>query len=147
MHGLFLQCMQFLQGMVVAQGTVEEVKKDIPELEIAENIESTAEETEEESEHTEIDDNLAEAEQLREAEEDREVGSVSLNVDAKYFMFGAPALMLLLILLIIVTGQGKIDSTNEYTVDEETSNNIFVSLHCVLKAIASLRCIKFTTRT
>jgi ABC-type multidrug transport system ATPase subunit len=120
----------FNAGMVVAQGTVEDVKKDIPELEVAENKESTAEETEEESEDAERDDDLAEAEQLREAEEHREVGSVSFNVDAKYFMFGAPALMLLLILLIIVAGQGKINSANEYTVDEETSNDIFVSLQC-----------------
>jgi hypothetical protein len=95
----------FNAGMVVAQGTVEEVNKDIPELEIAEKKESPAQETE--SEHAEADDDLAGAEQLREAEEKREVGSVSFNVDAKYFMFGAPALMLLLILLIIVAGQGK----------------------------------------
>jgi hypothetical protein len=100
----------FNAGMIVAQGTLEEVKKDIPELEVYENKESTAE-TEEESENAERDIDLAEAEQLREAEEHREVGSVSFNVDAKYFMFGAPALMLLLILLIIAAGQGKINST------------------------------------
>ena len=95
--------------MVVAQGTVEEVKKEIPQLEIAENTESMAQEPEEETEHAKADDDLAEAEQLREAEEDREVGSVSFNVDAKYFMFGAPALVLLLILLIIIAGQGNIE--------------------------------------
>ena len=94
-------------GMVVAQGAVEEMKKDIPEVEIAKKKESAREETEEETEHEEADDDLAEAEQLREAEEDREVGSVSFMVDAKYFMFGAPALVLLLILLIIVSGQGN----------------------------------------
>ena len=48
--------------MVVAQGTVEEVKKDIPELEIAANKDNTAQGTEKESEHAEADDDLAEAE-------------------------------------------------------------------------------------
>jgi TATA-binding protein-associated factor Taf7 len=57
----------FNAGMVVAQGTVEEVKKDIPELEIAANKDNTAQVTEEESEHAEADDDLAEAEQLHEA--------------------------------------------------------------------------------
>jgi hypothetical protein len=42
--------------------------------------------------------------------DDRKLGSVSFKVDAKYFMFGAPVLVLLLIILIIVTGQGKINS-------------------------------------
>ena len=105
--------------MIVAQGMVEEVKKDIPELENAGNKENKTQETEEESEYADADDDLAEAEQLREAEEDREVGSVSFMVDAKYFMFGAPALVLLLILLIIVAGQGKLD------------NILVLHLHCM----------------
>ena len=100
----------FNAGMVVAQGTVEEVKKDIPELEVAANKDNTAQVTEEESEHAEADDDLAEAEQLHEAVDDRKLGSVPFKVDAKYFMFGASVLVLLLILLIIVTGQGKINS-------------------------------------
>ena len=82
------------------------MRQKIPELEIPENKENTIQETGEDSEH-ELDEDLAEGEQLREAEEDREQGNVSFKVDAKYFMFGAPALMLLLMLLIIMAAQGK----------------------------------------
>jgi hypothetical protein len=99
--------------MVVAQGTVEEMKKDIPELEVAKNKESTTQpEAVEDTGHAEADDDPAEAEQLREAEEDRGVGSSSFMVDVKYFMFGAPVLVLLLILLIIVAGQGILEYSN-----------------------------------
>lgn len=93
--------------MIVAQGTVEEVKKDIPEIEIADNKENEVQETDDESHYWETDDGLSEAKELREAKEDRQVGNVSFNVDAKYFMFGAPALVLLLMLLIVVAGQGE----------------------------------------
>lgn len=97
----------FNAGTVVAQGTVTEVKKAIPELETAENKDSVIENSEEDREHEETDDDIEQAKQLLEAKEDREIGTVSFNVDAKYFMFGAPALMLLLMLVIIITGQGK----------------------------------------
>lgn len=86
---------------------MEEVKKEVTDLEIVENPVNTTQESEEEDESSETDNDVAEAEQLREAEEDREVGTVSFNVDAKYFMFGAPVLMLFLMLLIIIAGQGK----------------------------------------
>ena len=86
---------------------MEEVKKEVTDLEIVENPVNTTQESEEEDESSGTDNDVAEAEQLREAEEDREVGTVSFNVDAKYFMFGAPALMLFLMLLIIIASQGK----------------------------------------
>ena len=101
---------------------MEEVKKEVVDLEIAENTVKTTQESEEENECAETDNDIAKAEQLREAEEDREVGTVSFNVDAKYFMFGAPALMLLLMLLIIIAGQGK-------NINESGWSEIYFHIH------------------
>ncbi|CAB3981098.1 multidrug resistance-associated 9 isoform X1, partial [Paramuricea clavata] len=56
--------------------------------------------------HVEDGDDPVQQEQLHEVEEDRQVGNVSIKVDAKYFTHGAPASILFLILLGIGAGQG-----------------------------------------
>lgn len=92
-------------GTVGAQGTLNEMK-GIQEIETGENKDSGTAQTNKERKDSETEKDLAKVQRLGEAEEEREVGSVSFKVDAKYFMFGAPALVLLLILLTIIAGQG-----------------------------------------
>jgi hypothetical protein len=97
----------FYAGTIVAQGPVEEILKKMPEIETREKKENSVKETGKERPDVEGNDDIAQVEQLREAEEDRQVGNVSFNVDTKYFMHGAPASILFLVLLAIGAAQGK----------------------------------------
>jgi hypothetical protein len=81
---------------------VEEVTKVIPE-----HNENNVKHIDDDPHHVEDGDDPAQTEQLREAEEDRQVGNVSSKVHAKYFTHGAPVSILFLMLLANVAGQGK----------------------------------------
>jgi hypothetical protein len=81
---------------------VEEFTKVMPE-----HNENIVKHIDDDPHHVEDGDDPAQTEQLREAEEDRQVGNVSIKVHAKYFTHGAPMTILFLILLAIVAGQGK----------------------------------------
>jgi hypothetical protein len=98
----------------VAQGPVEEILNQMPEIETPENKEDRMKETDKEHPDVEDNDDLTQTGQLREAEEDRQVGNVSFKVHAKYFMHGAPASILFLVLIAIGAAQGKTKCSATY---------------------------------
>ena len=76
------------------------------------------------------DHDPVEPEQLQEVEEDRQVGNVSIKVDAKYLTHGAPASILFLILLGIGAGQGKIQSIAQFRYpDSLASTKLYSPTH------------------
>ncbi|XP_028403049.1 multidrug resistance-associated protein 4-like isoform X2 [Dendronephthya gigantea] len=93
------------KGTIIAQGTVHEITKT-PGIDIAGVKDHWHEEIEDEDRPLEKDDDLAHSEILREAGEDHKVGSVSFGVYAKYFLYGASGVTLLLMLFVAGAGQG-----------------------------------------
>ena len=75
-------------------------------INIAKKVDHVTKKADDQSQLVEKHDDLVNAEQLREAKEDRQIGSVSVKTYAKYFLHGAPAILLVLILLVIGAGQG-----------------------------------------
>ena len=98
----------FFIGRIVAKGTVEKMM-NMPEFEIGESkpqlvpdIGNEVQLREPSNDHDNVN-----AQKLLGTKEDRQVGSVSLKVNAKYFTHGAPVFVLLLILLTAGIGKGK----------------------------------------
>ncbi|XP_028403057.1 multidrug resistance-associated protein 4-like isoform X3 [Dendronephthya gigantea] len=94
------------KGTIIAQGTVHEITKT-PGIDIAGVKDHWHEEIEDEDRPLEKDDDLAHSEILREAGEDHKVGSVSFGVYAKYFLYGASGVTLLLMLFVAGAGQAS----------------------------------------
>ena len=102
----------YFSGRVVAQGAVDDVNQ-MMELNITNKVDHATRKTDDESQPVETHDDQENAEQLREAKEDRQIGNVSVKTYAKYFMHGAPMILLALILLTIGAGQGKRPETGK----------------------------------
>lgn len=92
--------------MVVAHGTADEINQMVG-INIANKVDHVTKNTDDEGQSVEKHAGLVNAEQLHEAKEDRKMGSVSFKTYAKYLMHGAPAILLLLILLVIGASQGN----------------------------------------
>ena len=77
------------------------------EIEMCGKRDNVTRKTDDQNQPLEKYDDPVIAENLREAKEDRQFGSVSLTIYAKYFKHGAPAIFILLILLLVGAGQGR----------------------------------------
>ncbi|XP_028400456.1 multidrug resistance-associated protein 4-like [Dendronephthya gigantea] len=121
------------KGTVVAQGTVDEVNQ-LQGINTTNKVDQVMMQTDDESQHVERHDDLGNAEQLREAKEDRQIGNVSIKTYAKYFMHGAPTTFLALILLVIGAGKGlttyidfQVSSMPLLTEQKERLHQAFIS--------------------
>ena len=100
-------------GVIVAQGNFNEIKEEFSEIECGADKPSVSSA----EGHLGIDqknacEEMVQSEKmgeiLREAKEDREIGSVSRHVYWEYFVNGASPLILLLVASVYLVGQGKL---------------------------------------
>ena len=98
-------------GVIVAQGNFNEIKEEFSEIECRPDkpsVSSAEGHTDQKNACEEMVQSEKMGETLREAKEDREIGSVSHHIYWEFFVNGASPLILLLVALVYLVGQGKL---------------------------------------
>ena len=103
--------MKLKGGVIVAQGNFNEIKEEFSEIECRPDkpsVSSAEGHTDQKNACEEIVQSEKMGEILREAKEDREIGSVSHHIYWEFFVNGASPIILLLVALVYLVGQGKL---------------------------------------